>query len=136
MGIFKRLTDDGRESGFVETMEYDPASDQIVTRRSFDNEPVLLKNKEMRAADDGYSPDRSLKRVASIPVGVAELWLREHKINVYDDNDTPKVLAMLDDPEWSYLKTADGRASHVPIRHYYRASTSSVRFKEVKYGDE
>jgi len=130
MGIFKVRTERAVDTGFDETMEYDYATDQIITHRRFDNEPLLRKNAEMRNADDGYTKDRTWRRVASISPGIAEAWLKHENVNIYDDADMPKVLALLDSKEWSQLKTSDGHLSKKPLRSYVRGSFAPVMESE------
>lgn len=83
-----------------------------------DPNPVIQRNKELLASgDDGYNPSRDFRRVASIPPGVVVQWYREG-INPLRNEDWPKVAARLDDPQWWFLRTAPGKVSRRPVRHY------------------
>jgi hypothetical protein len=88
-----------------------------------DVEPILKANvAEYNSGNDGYTQGRDLKKVASIPL------IEVHKllnlgINIFNEDDWPKVIAKLDDPEWLKFRTAPGRLSRKPTREFCRAST-------------
>ena len=88
-----------------------------------DVEPILKANvAEYNSGHNGYTPSGDLKKVASIPL------IEVHKllnlgINIFNEDDWPKVIAKLDDPEWLKFRTAPGRLSRKPNREYCRAST-------------
>ena len=46
-----------------------------------DCDPVLEHNKRLQTMNDGYSPSRGLKRIASIPVSLIQQWLMEDGID-------------------------------------------------------
>jgi hypothetical protein len=121
MGEWQEL-DDGRDTGILQRMIMDETEDVLVVKSTADVEPFLEQNKaDMRASEEGsrgYTPSRDLQRVASIPNIIIEKWLKEEGINVFDENDTPKVLAKLDSPEYLYLRTAPGRLSRKPVREH------------------
>jgi hypothetical protein len=73
--------------------------------------PMLERNQAMATHNDGYTPSRELRRVASIPASVRLKWLIEEGWDCFSqDPDCQKKLAQrLDDPEWQYLRTAPGR---------------------------
>jgi hypothetical protein len=47
-------------------------------------------------------------KVASIPNWVVEQWMREG-INIFKDEDWPKIKAKLNDPDYKFLRTSPGR---------------------------
>ncbi len=99
-------------------MKYDPIDDELLVRSQQDVEPTLELNKKLYTKDDeGYGSTRDLRRVASIPNIIVEKWLKEDGINVYREEDWPKVAAKLDDPEYRFLRTAPGKVSRRPVRH-------------------
>ena len=81
---------------------------KIYIVRQQDVEPILEDNKRMQLTGAGYSRDKFIKFLARIPVVVIEHWLNKG-INIFDKNDEKKIMALLNDPEWKYLKTIDGR---------------------------
>ena len=104
---------------------YDEAEDKIVIANVQDCEPTLELNKKLYNQDDGgYGPSREWRRAASIPNIILEKWLKEEGIRWWDSEDTPKLMAKLDDPQWRYLRTAPGKLSRRPVREYFRGSTS------------
>lgn len=102
----------------------DLSGDLTITHRE-DVEAVLRANREdakTRHAD--RSAGRDLYQIASIPVGVAYQIRVEHGIDVMKEADLPKLIELLHDPEYAYLKTAGGDFRKRPTRNYYRGSTS------------
>ena len=101
-----RLIDsDGTVSTFF---HYDDMEDRTFIETVQDVEPILDYNKALQTWDDGYSPTRELRRVASIPVVVIEQWLREG-IDVFNPDHKEAVRRKLNSNEWRHLRTAPGR---------------------------
>jgi hypothetical protein len=73
---------------------------------------------------DGYGPTREWRRAATIPNILLEKWHKEEGIRWWDSEDTPKLMEKLDDPEWSFLRTAPGHLGRKPFRKFHRASTT------------
>jgi hypothetical protein len=119
--LLKRFTNDGL---ILRTYDYHEGIDRPVIRSTQDVEPIIENNKRLYNDGDGYSPSREWKRAASVPNIIIEQWMKKG-INAYKYEDTPKILAMLDSPEYRFLRTAPGRLSRRPIRHFFRASTPS-----------
>jgi hypothetical protein len=75
--------------------------------------PMLERNKQMAAHNDGYSPSRELRRVASIPYVVGIKWLNEEGWWFMDADKDPdvakKLAAKLNSSDYAYLRTAEGR---------------------------
>lgn len=73
--------------------------------------PILEQNQAMASHNDGYSPSREMRRVATIPASVRLLWLNTEGWDCFspDPDCQKKLAAKLDDPEWHYLRTAPGR---------------------------
>lgn len=75
-----------------------------------DVEPILDLNKA--AYNDGtrgYTPSRDLRKIAEIPLIVAEKWRNELGVDVFNKDHAPAVRRLLNDPEYLYLRTAPGR---------------------------
>ena len=96
-----------RPDGLLRQFLYDHAEEKLVTHVVQDVEPILETNK--RLAND-WKPTRGeeFRHEAHIPLVVVEQWLKKG-INVLDPNDEKKVVKLLNDPEWSYLRTRPGR---------------------------
>ena len=113
------------EGGITTGIEYDPIEDEANLINIQDVSPILENNKKLyKQTDGGYGPTREWRRVASIPNIVLEKWLKEDGIRYWDSEDTHKLAAKLDDPEWRFLRTAPGTVSRKPVRSYFKASTS------------
>ncbi len=80
----------------------------VVEERVQDVEPVLERNKALLTHDDGYSPSRDMKRVASIPNIVIEQWLKEG-VNVFDPNCEAEVMRRLNSSDWAHFRTSGGK---------------------------
>lgn len=79
---------------------------------SQDVEAVLDANKAARNHNDGYTKDRGMRRVASIPVVVQLMWLNEDPpLDIYNAEHADRLAKRLNDPDWAYLRTADGRVA-------------------------
>ncbi len=94
-GIVKHWRPDG--SGGVEV------------RISQDVAPLLDRNRAMATHNDGYSESREMRRVASVPAIVRQKWLIEEGWDMMDPAHADKLARKLNDPDWSYLRTAPGR---------------------------
>jgi hypothetical protein len=111
---------------------YDDSGDRFIIERKQDVEVILKENREKRLADDGYTADRSMKRIAQIPLIIVEKWLKEEGWNALDPNESERVMQKLDDPDWQYLKTSEGKAARKVKRNYYRGGVTT---KAVYLGD-
>jgi hypothetical protein len=81
----------------------------LIVHRLADVEPLLEANKALATSGDGYTPSRDLRRAASIPLAIVEKWKNELGVDVFDQNDLPKVRQLLNSNEYLYLRTAPGR---------------------------
>lgn len=72
---------------------------------------VLDANKAMNTHNDGYSKDRSMRRVASIPLALIQYWKQVEGWDAFDPEHGDKLVAKMNDPEWQHLRTAPGRLS-------------------------
>jgi hypothetical protein len=106
----------------LRTYDFDEVAQRHIIRSEQDCEPILRNNKRLFNLGDGYGPTREWKRAANVPNLIIEQWMRQG-INAYRHEDQPKILAMLDLPEYRYLRTAPGRLSRRPYRCYFKAST-------------
>lgn len=76
--------------------------------------PIFEQNKAMRNTNDGYSDTRGFRRVASVPHSLRDKWLQEegwdaHRPDLYPEKLAEKFM----DPDYAYLRTADGRVGVV-----------------------
>lgn len=73
-----------------------------------DVEPIINRNRAIRAMQENGHGHKDLKHVASIPMTVVLAWAK-HGIDIYDKNDWPKIKTLLNDPHWRMLRTGGGR---------------------------
>ncbi|MGH6828606.1 MAG: hypothetical protein ACREFW_06825 [Rhizomicrobium sp.] len=81
---------------------------------SQDVEPILERNRAMANHNDGYTPSRDLRRLASIPNVVLLGWLNDLLARGATMAESMKTLQdpkfikrKLDDSNWAYLRTSD-----------------------------
>ncbi len=135
MGLMHMPFDTDRRSPYEvnHRYHYDTSDDRVIIESEQDVEPILKGNREMRNANDGYTKDRSMKRVARIPLVVVEKIIREQGWDPLHQDNRDRLLQLLDDPDYSHFKTSEGRHARKARRQYTRASIST---KLVHYGDE
>lgn len=99
--------------GISEFLEFDEAADTIRFIRQSDVEPVIDANKRLAALNDGYSPSREWKRVASIPLNVVLMWTEKYGVDPTAQGNEDLLNRLLADPEWRYLRTDGVKPSRV-----------------------
>ena len=95
----------------------DNDKDGIIQKRSLDIEPIIENNKKLFNQNDGYSPDKGLKRIASIPVVILEIWCKEYHKDQNKGNwfDLPKDIQQkilrekLNSSDYRYFRTSSGK---------------------------
>lgn len=103
------------QDGLVKTTYHsDDPNKQVVIERNVDYKPIIEHNKKMYTHNDGYSKSRDLKRVASIPTLVLELWTKEYNgtgnwFALPKDVQTKILKKKLNSSEFQYFRTAPGR---------------------------
>lgn len=98
------------QDGVASEVHYDEMADTTHVRRVQDVEPIIERNKLLQT-DNPYSPDRSLKRIASIPLVIAEQWIKQDGVNWLALPKKEKAAYLrrkLNDPNWRHLRTSEG----------------------------
>lgn len=87
------------------------ADGTMVFSASQDVAPILERNKAMANHNNGYTPSRDLRRVATIPVSIQMKWMTEEGWDCLSpDPDCQRKLAQkLDSSEYMHLRTAEFR---------------------------
>jgi hypothetical protein len=75
-------------------------------------DPVIERNKAMATHNDGYTADRTIRRVASIPLIIWLKWLNEEGWDAFRPENGKKLCDKLNDADWAYLRTAPGRLEY------------------------
>lgn len=103
----RRLLSSDPYTGIDTFHEYDPQSDETRIIHIGDSEPYLEQNK--REANDTDYTRQGIKnewwKYASIPPAVQVKWLVEHGVDVYNPNHGKEILALVNHPDYKYLKT-------------------------------
>lgn len=81
---------------------------------SADHTILLDRNKAMRTHNDGYTPDRAMRRVATIPMHLIYQWEQQEGWNALDPDHADRLVKKLNDPDFAFLRTADGRLAYSP----------------------
>lgn len=79
-----------------------------------DHAAVLDYNKAQFNHNDGYTPSRELRRVASIPLHLMVQWLQEEGWWALNPEHSDRLVRKLNDPDYAYLRTAPGRVAALP----------------------
>ena len=107
----KRIVDYDPISGITTTFDYDHSSDITIVGREQDVEAAIEQNKRLQN-DTQYSKDgikNGWWHEAFIPNIVIEMWRNQYGVDVYNKDHWKRVTALLNDPQWRYLKTTAGR---------------------------
>ncbi len=93
------------------TLTYDHTTDHVVQRRQQDVAPLLELNRKELNGDipGGNKIGKDMRKVASIPLIVIEMWKSQYGVDIYNKNDFPKIKKLLNSPEWQALRTSEGK---------------------------
>jgi hypothetical protein len=96
------------------TTTYHSDSEKVVIERNIDYKPIVEHNKKLYSHNNGYSKSKDLKRVASIPTLVLEIWSKEYNGNsnwfALPSDVQKKILKKkLNSSEFQMFRTAPGR---------------------------
>lgn len=96
-------------NGIEDLVGVDENGKLVMQRRCADVEPVIDVNKALLNDGDGYSPSRELRRVASIPIGVLEVWKMQYGVDPTARGNEVLLSRLLNDADNRFLRTAPGR---------------------------
>ena len=71
-------------------------------------EALLDLNREAANHCDPYNAERDVRMVARIPLIVIAKWRNELGVDYWNPDHQAKVDALLNDPEWRWLRTDEG----------------------------
>lgn len=98
-----------KKEGWTERLSYDESENKFTLQIFDDVEPVINNNKQLYNLNDGYSPSREWRRVASIPLVVVEMWKKMYGTNPLRPGNEALLRRLLNDPDLRGLRTAPGR---------------------------
>jgi hypothetical protein len=93
------------------TLTYDHTTDNVVQRRQQDVQPLLELNRKEINGDIpvGNTVGKDMRKVASIPLIVIEMWKSQYGVDIFNKNDMPKIKQLLNSPDWHMLRTSEGK---------------------------
>ena len=96
-------------TGETVTFEYNHSNDTFTIGHHCDMEPFLDANKRtVIEADSRKQVKRGwLKYAAGITNAIIFKWKREENVDFFNDDDWPKVMALLNSREYRFLKTTE-----------------------------
>jgi len=102
------------EKDGLSTTTYHTNDEKLVIQRDINYQPIVDHNKKLYNHNDGYSKSRELKRVASIPTLVLEIWSKEYKGNsnwfgLPSDVQKKILKKKLNSSEFKLFRTAAGK---------------------------
>ena len=76
--------------------------------------PLMERNKKLYTLNDGYTPSKDMKRIASVPPIILQLWTKEYNGSnnwwALPKDTQKKILRVkLNSNEFRYFKTSEGR---------------------------
>ena len=98
-------------SAIRRTLRWDDAERKLIVHSFQECADVLAYNAAAYNSERTSSSlwaGRGYVKVASIPLGLAEQWMREG-LSIYRREDRPKILQRLSSIEYQHLRTAPGR---------------------------
>ena len=107
----RRLLDYDPFTGITTYFHFDESTKQTILEQVQDVTPALDANKKLQN-DASYSKDGIKSgwwHYAYIPPIVIEKWIAEKGVNVFKKEDEAAVYALLNHPDYAYLKTTTGK---------------------------
>ncbi len=104
----RRLISHNPDSGISAYYERSATETRIIHEYA-DVSGILDNNKLNYNHGHGWNADRSMHKVATIPLAIANKWLLEEGIDIFRKEHWPKVKAKLNSNEWLYLRTSPGQ---------------------------
>ena len=95
-------------NGITETLHFDDAERTFSLLRSQDAEPIIDANKRAQTSGDGFSPSRELRRVASIPPLVHQVWKQQWGVDPLLPANHDLLRRLLNDPDNRFLRVSEG----------------------------
>ncbi len=103
----KKLLDYDPLTGLMTWHSYDDQTDETTISYTGDSTPIIELNKQ-RQNDDELTKQgikQEMWLYASIPAMVQVEWLLKYGVDIYNKEHGPRMSALLEDPEYKYLKT-------------------------------
>lgn len=103
----KRLISYNPDSGIAAYYETDGKDARLI--HEYDDVSGVLDNNKLNYNHvNGWNADRSMHKVATIPLSIITKWKLEEGLDVFNKEHRDRLKAKLNDPEWRYLRTSPG----------------------------
>ncbi len=106
----RRLLSTDPATGLMTWHDYDPLTDETTISYSADSTQIIEQNKILQ--NDNDFSKKGIKqefwKYAEIPVMVQLDWLINKGVDINNRDHAKKMFALLNDPEYKYLKTTSG----------------------------
>lgn len=105
------------DENWIQTRFYRESDGGFTIQSRQDVEPILDRNKELQNTEQRSDWGR---HIASIPNIIIDKWSKDHGVNLMalpKDEFARFVKRKLDDPDWKWLRTDQGRPANIMIPH-------------------
>ena len=87
---------------------------KLTVNNSQDLNPLLKRNKELYNLNDGYTASRDMRRIASVPPIILQIWTKEYNGTnnwwALPKETQQKIMkTKLNSSDFRYFKTSEGR---------------------------
>ena len=98
----------------VKTRYIQESDGQLTINNQQNLNPLLDRNKKLYTQNDGYTASRDMRRIASVPPIILQLWTKEYNGSnnwwALPKETQKKILRVkLNSNEFRYFKTSEGR---------------------------
>ena len=107
----RRLLDS--DGNFATVFHHDEATDKTIIQTWHDPTAILENNKRLVGHNDGFSPSRELKRIASIPLGIIYQCLAKYGVQPrtwmqWNKHERAQFYGRIyNDPDYSHVRTSE-----------------------------
>lgn len=103
----KRLISYNPDSGIAAYYEADGKDTRLI--HEYDDVSGVLDNNKLNYNHvNGWNADRSMHKVATIPLSLVTKWKLEEGLDVFNKEHRERLKKKLNDPEWRWLRTSPG----------------------------
>jgi len=97
--------------GIVEWVIFpnDDDPEEFYIQKDVDVEGLFERNKLLFNADDGYSASREFRRVASVPIHMAEYLTQHYGADPFKRGNEDLAKRFYNDPDFARFRTAPGK---------------------------
>lgn len=103
----KRLISYNPDSGIAAYYEADGKDARLI--HEYDDVSGVLDNNKLNYNHvNGWNSDRSMHKVATIPLSIITKWKLEEGLDVFNKEHRDRLKKKLNDPDWRWLRTSPG----------------------------